>query len=289
MEKNQLQTIENQSAENLDQKIEIYKNASLLKITEEEQKMLLASFDEKSIEIRPDGLIYLPQTFWRLRLNQAFGIGQWCLIVKNQTKDPQANKLYVEGVLMVRGSYMSTAVGEAEYHESNQQQSWASVWESAKSDCITRCCKDLGIASELWQPQFIRKWCADNAIRVFVKKKDGKVGVQWRKKDSPAFYNETGIVPSDQSPVYPKEKNEKPGIIHSEKEQPKNNTLTGHGQKPWLNPGTKEWDNAFKKIHTGEITMDDVTSYYRISKDNAKNILNPKFIYNGNNHANVTA
>ncbi|SLA34122.1 Mitochondrial genome maintenance MGM101 [Mycobacteroides abscessus subsp. abscessus] len=31
-----------------------------------------------------------------------------------------------------------------------------------------RCCKDLGIASELWDPGFIRKWKAKYCEEVFV-------------------------------------------------------------------------------------------------------------------------
>ena len=30
-----------------------------------------------------------------------------------------------------------------------------------------RCCKDLGIASELWDPSFIRKWKKDYCDEVF--------------------------------------------------------------------------------------------------------------------------
>src|SRR3989304_6919676 len=80
--------------------INLYQGASLLKITDKEQKDLMASFPENEIEIRPDGLIYLPQTFWRKRLNGSFGIGQWCLIIKGGHKDPtpQKDKLYLQGV-----------------------------------------------------------------------------------------------------------------------------------------------------------------------------------------------
>jgi hypothetical protein len=186
--------------------LNIYNNASLLKISDEEQKKLLASFDTKKIEIRPDGLIYLPQTFWRKRLNESFGIGQWCLIVKSSTKDPDRNKLYLQGILLVRGNYVAEAVGEAEYHQDNALQSWASVWESAKSDCITRCCKDLGIASELWQPEFIKSWIKDNSIQVWRnttgKHRDKKSGqlvpgsFQWRKKISDKFWDEGKEEPS---------------------------------------------------------------------------------------------
>ena len=175
--------------------INIYYRASELKVSDEEQKKIAASFDKNQIEIRPDGLIFLPQTFWRERLNQSFGIGQWALIPKASHKDPTKDKLYLPGVLLVRGVFVAEAIGEAELHSNNPMQSWASVWESAKSDCITRCCKDLGIASELWQPQFIEAWKKENAIQVWRdktgKKKNGEAGsYQWRKKTATPFFDE---------------------------------------------------------------------------------------------------
>lgn len=81
---------------------------------------------------------------------------------------------------------------------------------------------------------------------------------------------------------------ERATINSGDGEKPRNNTMTGQGQKPWLNPGSKEWDNAFAKLHSGSITMDDITTNYRISKENAKNILDPKFSHNGH-HADATA
>lgn len=178
----------------INHEIALYNNASTLALEKECIDKLTAEFDETIIELRPDGLIYLPQVFWRQRMNQAFGIGQWVLIVKSQTKDPNRNKLYIEGVLMVRGCYVATAVGEAEYHEDNKVQSWASVWESAKSDCITRCCKDLGIACELWQPQYIQAWIKKYGAKVFCEV-NGKNKVMWRKASAPPFWNEKGYAP----------------------------------------------------------------------------------------------
>lgn len=186
----------------IDSTIAIYTGASMLRVTEEEQNKLLADFDTSLIEIRPDGLIYLPQAFWRQRLNTTFGIGQWVLVVKNSSKDPERSKLYLQGILMIRGCYVAEAVGEAEYHEDNKNQSWASVWEAAKSDCITRCCKDLGIASQLWQPQFAQEWVSANAVKVFVevdkwnpstRQKEKKTATQWRKTYANPFWNEKGI------------------------------------------------------------------------------------------------
>lgn len=198
--------------------INIYARASELKISEEEQKKLLFPFPVNEIEIRPDGIIYLPQAFCRERLNQSFGIGQWVLIPKASNKDTDRDKLYLPGVLMIRGIFVAEAIGEAELHSKtnnagekipNPMQSWASVWESAKSDCITRCCKDLGIASELWQPQFREAWKKENAIQVWRektgKKKDGTPGsFQWRKKTAQPFYDEKiNTVPKTEKPAIP--------------------------------------------------------------------------------------
>jgi len=250
--------MENSTELALKTEINIYTGASMLKITDEEQTKLLASFETKEIEIRPDGLIYLPQTFWRKRLNESFGIGQWCLIIKSNTKDPDRSKLYLQGVLMVRGSYVAESVGEAEYHETNEQQSWASVWESAKSDCITRCCKDLGIASELWQPEFIRKWIAENAIDVWceMKFKDGTIKPKklWRKKDSKPFWNEKNSKQSEN--------------IHEPK-------ITSNEPKPakkYLNPNTPQWTYAIKYLKEGH-KIEEIEKKYSISLANREKLI----------------
>ena len=52
-----------------------------------------------------------------------------------------------------------------------------------------RCCKDLGVASELWDPRWIRKFTAQNAKEVWVEhvvsKKKKKV---WIRKDDAVRY-----------------------------------------------------------------------------------------------------
>lgn len=68
------------------------------------------------------------------------------------------------------------------------------------------------------------------------------------------------------------------------KAEPIKSTLTTQGAKPWLNPNTKEWDNAFKKMHAGQINMDDVLANYRISTANRANLLNPKYKYEPTNY-----
>ena len=40
--------------------------------------------------------------------------------------------------------------------------------EGCKSNALMRCCKDLGVASELWDPRYIRKFVTEHVRDVFV-------------------------------------------------------------------------------------------------------------------------
>ena len=47
---------------------------------------------------------------------------------------------------------MSQTVGEHTFFSSNNMV-YGKAMEAAKSNALMRCCKDLGVASELWDPQ----------------------------------------------------------------------------------------------------------------------------------------
>ncbi len=85
------------------------------------------------------------------------------------------------------------------------------------------------------------------------------------------------------TPVIPKEK-APPPINTGDGNNDKKVTPASQGQKPWLNPNTKEWNNAHKKMHEGAINMDDVLANYRISKANHENLLNPQYKYEPTNY-----
>lgn len=40
--------------------------------------------------------------------------------------------------------------------------------EGCKSNALMRCCKDLGIASELWDPRFIKRFLLEHGKETFV-------------------------------------------------------------------------------------------------------------------------
>jgi len=165
-------------------------------------KALSAPFDELEYEIRPDGFIYVPQALTLKRLNSVIGIGRWGLLLINastEERDADISKVYYDGALMIRNCFVSRSIGESQFSKKNANTSKASALEAAKSDCRQRCCKDLGIATDSWNPSFIRKWQKENAVRVFVDN-NGKKSVAWRRKDVDAFWNETGLVPNTPTP-----------------------------------------------------------------------------------------
>ncbi|RDX53803.1 mitochondrial genome maintenance MGM101 [Polyporus arcularius HHB13444] len=153
--------------------------------------ILLAPIDPLDVEIKPDGLLYLPEIKYRRVLNKAFGPGGWGLAPRSETNvGPKI--VSREYALVCLGRLVGIARGEQEYFDPN---GIPTATEACKSNALMRCCKDLGIASELWDPRFIREFKAKYCVEVFVEdtrtKRKKKL---WRRKDQPAFeypYKET--------------------------------------------------------------------------------------------------
>ena len=65
-----------------------------------------------------------------------------------------------EYALFCMGRFVSQSVGEHVFYARTDLHIGRAL-ESAKSNALMRCCKDLGIASELWDPQVkleIKTW-----------------------------------------------------------------------------------------------------------------------------------
>lgn len=123
------------------------------------------------------------------------GPGQWALILHGITKiggNGGDTTVCYDGSLFIRGHYVARAVGESTYRPNNPMVSYATAAEASKSDCITRCVKDLGIAAEMWMPAKRRLWIKKYAVRVFrTGLKSGKGGVAWRRADAEPFEDES--------------------------------------------------------------------------------------------------
>lgn len=167
-----------------------YAGASTLVLSREEEKLLEAQLPDDVHDILPTGEVYVAQVQQRRRLNHIFGPGQWALVPRGDYVR-QGRTLCREYALVVRGHFVADAVGEADYHESNDRMSWATAAEALKSNALTRCCKDLGIASECWDRRWTERWKAEHAVQVWVKDERRP---QWRRRDAAPFWNERGPV-----------------------------------------------------------------------------------------------
>lgn len=127
-----------------------------------------------------DGLIYLPEIKYRRILNRAFGPGGWGLAPRGEHTISPKN-ISREYALICSGRFVSQARGEQDFFDIS---GLPTASEGCKSNALMRCCKDLGIASELWDPVFIRKYkkkyCTEVWAEHVATKKKKKL---WRKKD----------------------------------------------------------------------------------------------------------
>lgn len=171
-----------------------------LVLSEQQRETLETPIPLDDLDILPTGEVYASQVQYRRRLNRAFGAGGWALIEKT---DPvlRDNHVAQKWGLYVRGILIATAWGEQEYFPTNPRMSYATALESAKSNGLMRCCKDLGIASECWDKHFTEPFKAEHCVQVWVSSKKNASGWEkvWRRKDAEPFWNER----RDQSPHQP--------------------------------------------------------------------------------------
>ena len=148
-----------------------------------------------------DGLLYLPEIKYRRTLNAAFGPGGWGLAPRGETnvgpkivsrewglvclgryvcpsaiplechhRSRSVHPLSIHGRCSCSRAttdiyrLVSVARGEQEYFDPS---GIPTATEACKSNALMRCCKDLGIASELWDPRFIREYKAKYCDEVF--------------------------------------------------------------------------------------------------------------------------
>ncbi|KAF2396161.1 Mgm101p-domain-containing protein [Trichodelitschia bisporula] len=130
----------------------------------EASTILMEPISPDDVEIKPDGIVYLPEIKYRRILNRAFGPGAWGLAPRGETIVTPKSVTREYG-LVVRGRLVSIARGEQQYFD---PEGIPTATEGCKSNALMRCCKDLGIASELWDPVFIRKYMASHSKEVWV-------------------------------------------------------------------------------------------------------------------------
>lgn len=81
---------------------------------------------------------------------------------------------------------VSVARGEQDYFS---PEGIPTATEGCKSNALMRCCKDLGVASELWDPRYIRTFMKEKAKQIWVEHVPTKKKKQiWiRNGDEPRY------------------------------------------------------------------------------------------------------
>ncbi|EJD01365.1 mitochondrial genome maintenance MGM101 [Fomitiporia mediterranea MF3/22] len=161
-----------------------YSGLSVQPFSKEAAEVLQAPLNPIDIEIKPEGLIYLPEIKYRRILNKAFGPGGWGLAPRSETNvGPKV--VSREYALVCLGRLVAVSRGEQEYFDPS---GIATATEACKSNALMRCCKDLGVASELWDPRFIREFKSKYCVEVFAENATTKRKYKlWRRRDQPKF------------------------------------------------------------------------------------------------------
>lgn len=149
------------------------------RFTLEQEMILRQPVNPDLVEIKEDGTVYMPGAWFRKVLNDAFGPGGWQLVVLGGPKEDDGY-YYIHACLIAEGKPVARTYGEFTPQFRNKRPTHGTIFESCVTDAITKCCKTLGVAEELWFPAWTRKWKHDNAHVV------GKNALGydvWKRKD----------------------------------------------------------------------------------------------------------
>lgn len=148
----------------------------------EAQAVLLAPLADDEIAVLPDsGELYMPGEAVRQRLHRAFGVGGWAwkpvstIVDQDNTNKAGESepRVFHTGHLIVLGRFVAEATGDGRWIKSNPKTDYGTALESAKTNAISRACKDLGMWSELRNKEFTTPWKLKNSVNQ---------GGVWRKR-----------------------------------------------------------------------------------------------------------
>lgn len=223
-----------------------YTGLSSAPFSPEAQAVLQAPLPDNEIAIRPDdGNLYLPGGLYRTRLNKAFGLGGWAFKPAHPPEvrvSGGATEVYYTGQLYVLGRFAAEAMGMGNYFPNSARSNYGNALESAKTDSLTRACKYLGIACELWDPVFARAWRADRCVEIRnpdVKRFGSKASRVWVRKDDPCLSDAV----REEAPA--------PNLPKVSRSKATGQEIIGAWPKaPWVDPstqGAREMDDEYRR------------------------------------------
>jgi len=170
---------------------ELFQGAAQCGFSDQALNVLQQPLSTDLIEIKPTGEVYLPTYAYRRILNLAFKPGGWALrpvsppVLRHGSDE---TLVYREYALYCQGKFVSSAIGEQKQSKTPAGENEAVAIESGKSNALSRCCKDLGIATELWDLTFIERFKSQNCVQVMCTHSNtGQKRLLWRRKDRAPF------------------------------------------------------------------------------------------------------
>jgi hypothetical protein len=160
-----------------DEIIKLIPSAGTIALSDNQLEILYAPVKDEEVEIRPDGLVYLPWQIYVNRLKSAFRMA-WALIPHSPIKK-EGNLFIREYALVIDGKLAGFAFGEQSYNPNNPTMTYGDALEGMKSNALMRLCKGIGISLELWNPTFIKEWKSKHAEQYFDRQRNKNL---WRKK-----------------------------------------------------------------------------------------------------------
>ena len=142
------------------------------------------------IRIKRNGNLYVLSSFYPDLLNRTFGVGGWSI---NPISEPTffqkrdgSRVISREFGLYFLGGFMVMGLGEGIlYHNIGYKSGLSYAFEFAKREALTLCCKELGMAKNIYEEEFVNKWRDENAETVTCEHLTTKLTKQfWFKKGS---------------------------------------------------------------------------------------------------------
>lgn len=164
-----------------------YASGGTLDLSKEQQAKLTRPVDPLQVEVRPDGLIYIPWGITARVFTEVFGAGGWALAPRTAPME-QDSMVFAHMVMLVGGKFAGEAIGEQKHSIGYHKLSYAMAYEGAVSDAITRLSKRLGMWLELWDRRWVKTWLDTYAVRVQCR--GNRPGWYWRRTDDPPLPDE---------------------------------------------------------------------------------------------------
>lgn len=140
-----------------------YSKASELRLTQEESAALLAPFQDSDFQPGAAGkenLIYIQHSALRDRFTKVLGLGQWALIARSRWAQDSGDcsTVYVEAMLLIRGCFVSEAIGDMNYWPKNKSTNYGDAVEGATTQAFRRCAKHFGVGLQAWDKDWCNGW-----------------------------------------------------------------------------------------------------------------------------------